>query len=925
MIELRTLGTLDLRGTGGHELRRIIQQPKRLALLAFLAVATPRRFHRRDALLALFWPELDTEHARGALRRSLHFLRRIVGDHVIVGRGDEEIGLEAGALWCDTMAFEEAHAANELEQAVALYRGDLLQGFYISGAPDFERWLDRERARLRELATTGGWTLAERLVASRPHEAARLARWVAALEPHDDVTARRLVSLLAATGDRAGAIRAFEDFARVLHTDVGIEPSREASALVAAIRAEERSVHVAANGRAAPTDMPAASTMPVDASTATRPGRSEHVVAVFPFSVRGSRDLAYLGEGMVDLLSTTLDGAGDLRAVDPHALLAHLARGKLELLDPPRAREIAREFGAGRFLLGSIVHAGGRIRMGATMYDAGAAAHIRAEVSGTSEAAIFDMVDELSRGLLGGQGSGPSARLAKLAARTTTSLPALKAYLRGECELRAGRYFQSLESFHNAASEDNGFALAHYRLSAAAAATADPELAREASEQALHGRDRLGRHDRLLVDAQHAWLRGAADEAERLYAAALATHPDDVEAWFLLGDVLFHHNPRRGRSIAEAREPFERALRYDPEHVSALVHLARLAAFERRPAELDTLVERVLRLSPAGDRALSMRALRAFALGNEIEKARTVTALGRARALAVGIAFTDIVLYAHDLAGSHRLARIVTRLTRAPEAKALCHIVLALLNQARGRHAKAAAELGRTAAFDAAWALELRALFALLPFRVTPRAELLAARDALASWNAAAAPANRNQVLASHNGLHPVLRLYLLGATSARLGDADEALAMAGTLEALRDGASGGAFAAHLGRCIRAQVAHAAGRPADALAILEDTQPEIWYQLTVTSPFYSGAHDRYLRAEALYELGRYDEALGWYGAFGESSPYELIYLAPALLRQSQIHGRLGRRDRAAATAARAARLWEGCDAELRVMVDEVMV
>jgi DNA-binding SARP family transcriptional activator len=911
MIELRTLGTLDLRGTGGHELRRILQQPKRLALLAYLAVASPRRFHRRDALLALFWPELDSEHARGALRRSLHFLRHIVGEQVIVGRGDEEIGLASGALWCDTTAFEELLAANQIEGAIALYRGELLQGFYISDAPDFERWLDRERARLRELAAASGWTLAERLASSKPHEAARLARWVAALEPHDDATARRLVALLAATGDRAGAVRAFDEFARRLRADFDVEPSREATALVATIRADGGATAVESNGRATPARIEAA-----------RPA-SPHVLAVLPFTVRGSRELAYLEEGMVDLLSTTLDGAGELRTVDPRALLAHLAREKHAVFDLDRARVVARAFGAGRFLLGSVVHAGGRIRISATLYDASAAPCARAEVAGSSEAGIFDMVDDLARGLLGEQGTGPGARFTKLAARTTTSLPALKAYLRGECELRAGRYFQSLESFQNAVSEDDGFALAHYRLSSAAAATADPELAREASAQAMRGRGRLGRHDRVLVEAQQAWLRGAADEAERLYAAALATHPDDVEAWFLLGDVLFHHNPRRGRSMAESREPFERAMRYDPDNVFALVHLARLAAFERQPAELDALVERVLRLSPAGDRALSVRALRAFAVGNELEKARTVAALGRARALAVGIAFTDIVLYAHDLAGSHRLARIVTKLTRAPEAKALCHIVLALLDQTRGRQARAAVELTRAAALDVSWALELRALFTLLPFRVTPRSELLGIRDALVRWNAGDAPPNRNQVLASHNGIHPLLRLYLLGATHVRLGDTEDAMTMANALEGARDDGHVQGFGAHLGRCVRAQIAHAAGRPAEALEIVGDAQPEVWYQLTVTSPFYSGAHDRYLRAEALFELGRDEEALGWYGALGEGSPYELIYLAPALLRQAQIHERLGRRDRAASARARATRLWEGCDVDLCSLLETV--
>src|SRR5215212_10529857 len=108
MIELRTLGVLDLRGGDGQEFRAVLQQPKRLALLVYLAVASrTRRFHRRDALLALFWPELDTDHARAALRRSLYFLRRSLGDDVVEGRGDEEVGVAEERLWCDAAAFAD--------------------------------------------------------------------------------------------------------------------------------------------------------------------------------------------------------------------------------------------------------------------------------------------------------------------------------------------------------------------------------------------------------------------------------------------------------------------------------------------------------------------------------------------------------------------------------------------------------------------------------------------------------------------------------------------------------------------------------------------------------------------------------------------------------------------------------------------------
>ena len=335
-------------------------------------------------------------------------------------------------------------------------------------------------------------------------------------------------------------------------------------------------------------------------------------------------------------------------------------------------------------------------------------------------------MDEIARRLLAGQSADPGARLSRLAALTTESLPALKAYLRGEVEFRAGRYLQALDSFQSAANEDPSFALAYYRLSSAAAAVANLELAREASARAAQHQHRLAYHDRALLDAQRAWLQGAADDAERHYTAIVDTYVDDMEAWFLLGDVQFHHNPRRGRSVTEAREAFERALQYDPEHVSSLVHLARVAALEGRVEELDALVDRVLKLSPAGDRALSMRALRAYAIGNEIEKARVLTALGRARALAVGIAFTDIVLYARDIDGAHRLAKVLSKLTRATEERALCHLVLAHLELASGRHRSARNELAAAASFDAAWALELRASFATLPFVALPRAELVA-------------------------------------------------------------------------------------------------------------------------------------------------------------------------------------------------------
>src|SRR5262249_44726410 len=153
-----------------------------------------------------------------------------------------------------------------------------------------------------------------------------------------------------------------------------------------------------------------------------------------------------------------------------------------------------------------------------------------------------------------------------------------KPYLNGERELRAGRYFDAMEHFQAAVDADQSFALAYYRLAAAAAGCALPDLARETAKRGARHQERLTPHDQLVWAAQRAWLAGEIASAESLYNTITGTYPGDLEAWFHLGDLLFHTNPLRGRSAVEAREPFERVLRLDPEHVGALVHLVRISA-----------------------------------------------------------------------------------------------------------------------------------------------------------------------------------------------------------------------------------------------------------------------------------------------------------------------------------------------------------
>lgn len=237
MIELRTLGTLDLRRRDGPELLSVLSQPKRAALLCYLALARPRGFHKRDRLLPLFWPEADAEHARASLRQAIHRLRDSLGEAVIRSRGDEDLGLDGSLLWCDAVAFEEALDADEAERALGLYDGELLPGLHVQEAAEFDRWLEAERTRLRERAVRGAWSLAQ--AREREGDAARAAEWgrrALALAPADEVLLRGYMELSARVGDPGGAENAYQGYARLLREEFDLTPTAEVRALAEEIR-----------------------------------------------------------------------------------------------------------------------------------------------------------------------------------------------------------------------------------------------------------------------------------------------------------------------------------------------------------------------------------------------------------------------------------------------------------------------------------------------------------------------------------------------------------------------------------------------------------------------------------------------------------------------------------------------------------------
>ncbi|HSM15928.1 MAG TPA: protein kinase, partial [Gemmatimonadales bacterium] len=590
-------------------------------------------------------------------------------------------------------------------------------------------------------------------------------------------------------------------------------------------------------------------------------------IAVLPFSVRGSGDFDYLSEGMVNLLGTKLDGAGELRSVDPRALLGYVEREGHRVLDPERGRIVADRFGANLYILGDVLEAGGRLRISASIYDArrGTRAIGEGSAEGSAEE-LFDLVDHVAAELLVSLRGGPGARVARIAGVTTPSLDAYRAYLEGETAFRAGQFEQALDAFERAIANDTLFALAYYRKSIAAEWLTRTELMVDAAEKALKYADRLSEHDKRFLEGFNAWRRGHHQAAEEAYRSILGTYPDDVEAWSQLGEVLFHSNPLHGRAQAESREAFRRVLSYEPDDGAALVHLTRTAAAEGRLDEMDSLATAFLRLAPEGDRALEVLALQAFAHGDPQRESQVIERLTDAGDVTLSLAALNAFAWTNQRQSGTRLTELMTRPTRSAEVRAVGHIWTAYLDAAMGKLDKVRAELAASQEFDAAQALEYRAYLATLPFLPYEQKEIAALRDTVVRTDWTRIPSSgRNPSLyfSAHYNLRQVIYPYLAGALSIRLGDTAEALRRAGELERAQVPPDAGSMAQDLALSLRSRVAHAAGRTVEALELIQRTRLETNYQLTLATPFAGQAFERFWRAEMLSETGQDLEALQW--------------------------------------------------------------
>jgi TolB-like protein/DNA-binding SARP family transcriptional activator/Flp pilus assembly protein TadD len=431
VFTLKLLGGASLEGADGPLTGRVAQR-RRLALLALLAMSR-RPGLSREKLAATLWPESADDRARHLLSDTIYVINRALGGEVVAAVSDE-LRVQRDRLACDASAFEEAVEAGALEDALRRYTGPFLDGFFVEGSEEFERWVTAERDRLHGLY---GRAL-ERLAVERADRrdlrgAVECWRRLSTDDPLNSRVACQLADAMAAAGDRAGALQHLQDHTATLDRELGIEPPEEVTALLGSLRsARSESAPRAVSPPAEATSEPApiASVAPVEApsprlngstpwrvrrslvaiavvaivvlvsglrvfwSRPTLTATSLRSVAVLPFvDLSAARNQEYFGDGMAEELSTQLARIPGLKVA------ARTSASAFKGTDTD-VKAIGKALKVDAIVEGSVRQEEGRLRIAVRLVDARDGYQIWAETWDRSGRDVLEIQHEIASAVL---------------------------------------------------------------------------------------------------------------------------------------------------------------------------------------------------------------------------------------------------------------------------------------------------------------------------------------------------------------------------------------------------------------------------------------------------------------------------------------------------------------------------------------------
>ncbi|HEY9428036.1 MAG TPA: tetratricopeptide repeat protein, partial [Gemmatimonadaceae bacterium] len=531
--------------------------------------------------------------------------------------------------------------AGQLEHAAELYAGPFLDGVFLPGLPDFERWVEEERAQIARRVAAALESLADDAV--KRGDAASAERWsrrLATMDPLNGRYALRLMESLAALGDRAGALRHARVHQALIAEELGSQPDPAVVALAERLREAPEIAR-----QSSTPDAPAESPVTIAAPERSAPTGSDRIArrprrwtAIAGGALVAAAVIAYAAvrtppvsgalarESDLVLVTDVENSTGD--SLFDHSVPVALSAGLMQTsrvtlfsrarvretlalmgkqgadtaVDEALGREIAQRAGVRLIVVPAIARFDSTYVLTARVVDAstGEVADIEsARASRRSD--ILGALDDLSRSLRRRFGEtilSLHRSTTPLPLATTSSLEALKLYADGMRAFNTAEYASAITLYKAAIARDSNFAMAHAALGSALYWTNDRPAGEVEFKRALALMNRLSDREKFLVRAQVAGWRGDRDEQITILSAYLLRYPNDAGARSQLAYAYL-----RARRFAEARELYLKILATDSTDASDVINLATAYGGLGEPERAVEAYHRAFALDPSFETA----------------------------------------------------------------------------------------------------------------------------------------------------------------------------------------------------------------------------------------------------------------------------------------------------------------------------------
>ena len=626
-MRLITFGGLSIRNVD-EPATEVALQRRPLIVLAIIAASGPTGL-TRDKIVSLLWP--DAEQARHALDQALTSVRRALGPDVVRGTATG-LAYDASVVSYDVVDFDDAVAAGDVERVVACYAGAFLDGVAVSGAAEFDRWVDGQRA-IRQRQAVGALEKVARAAAARGDWAGAIGYWERRLVL-DPISAQGTVGFmraLAAAGDRARALEVARVYEMMVRQELDVAPDPSVTALVEQLRS------------AAPS--PAASPAPSPAPSPERAPASNPEPALAPRDNRGRRwrwgvavvgvlaiaALVWIGRArnavpmaltvapsiaVLPLVNMTPAAGGDylsdglteelITALAKVPFLHVCARTSAWVYKGKAAdvRDIGRALGVSSVLEGSVQQTGRRLRVTVQLIDARNGYHLWSEQYDRTLDDSFALQDDITRAIVAAlttQFAGHN--LVAPPARPAVKPDAYLLYLQGRYawhERTAESLHRAVRAFEQALAIDSTYAAAYAGLADVYVVLPIYEAVPEAT--AYTRAIGAARHA-LALDSTLAGPYAALGEVyQRLYdwdaalvefRRALALNPSDatVHQWY--GKCLAEHG-----ALVDGEAEVRQALALDPLSAVTGYNLGQILFWEHRYADAERALHATLAVRP---------------------------------------------------------------------------------------------------------------------------------------------------------------------------------------------------------------------------------------------------------------------------------------------------------------------------------------